>query len=132
MKDASKTILMELQKKGHRITKARTEVVSQLLASPSPLSVQALCKKVRVDEVSVYRTVSLLLAEGLLEEVPTKGNVTTYALFHGHHHHVVCTKCQKVAHIECEAKLTVPKKVTGFSKISTHELTFYGVCNACV
>ncbi len=132
MKDASNTILETLRGRGYRITKARTEVVKQLIASPTPLSIQGLFKKVTVDEVSVYRTIELLLAEGLLEEVPTKGTVPTYALFHGHHHHVVCTSCQKVAHVECgNAKIVVPKDVPGFSKLDTHELTFYGVCNAC-
>lgn len=131
MKNASEEVLAVLQKRGYRITNARTEVIALFAASSVPLSIQELYKRVRIDEVSVYRTVALLQKEKLLEEIKTKGGQARYALAHGHHHHVICRECNKVVHVACDTEPKIPKKVAGFVHIDSHELTFYGVCTLC-
>jgi Fe2+ or Zn2+ uptake regulation protein len=132
MKDATTYILKELSKRGYRITKARIEISNILARANKPLSIGALSLCVESDAVSVYRTMALLLKEKLIEVVPGNVGIERYALLHGHHHHVVCVRCDTVVHIEAHAEPVTPKKVPGFASIDEHELTFYGTCTACV
>lgn len=132
MKTASTEILKILTQRGYRVTQARTEVIEALLKHHAPLSIQSLRELVRVDETSVYRTIAMLQKEKLVEEITTQGGVARYALSHGHHHHVVCTTCKKVAHVACGRKPLIPHNVEGFAAIRSHELTFYGICMSCV
>lgn len=131
MKEASKEIINILKEKGYRVTKARTEVLRVLEEIHEPQTIQSLCTKVTVDEVSVYRTISMLLKEKLIEEVNTQGGMSRYELSHGHHHHVVCSNCEMMVHIACGHAPQVPNHVKGFAEITSHELTFYGLCSKC-
>lgn len=132
MKEVRKTILETLTKRGYRITKARTEVIDVFLKNIKPMTIQMLVSQVRSDETSVYRTVATLRKEHLIEEINIQGSVSKYALNHGHHHHVVCQKCDVVVHISCDHEPRIPTLVKGFATIHSHELTFYGLCTKCV
>lgn len=135
MKHASTEIIHKLQALGYRITKARTEVVTALLKAHTPKTIQELCKLVTVDEVSVYRSIAVLRQEGFIEEITIQahgGSVSRYALSHGHHHHIVCTSCQKVAHVACSTEEKAVRHHPGFKEITSHEVTYYGLCTACV
>jgi Fe2+ or Zn2+ uptake regulation protein len=131
MKTASNDIIAVLQERGYRVTQARTAVIEALSTTHAPQSIQVLCKRVNVNETSVYRTIAMLKAEALIEEITTHVGVTRYAITHGHHHHVVCITCEKVAHVACGQEPKAPVHVDGFSTISFHELTFYGLCTSC-
>ena len=131
MKEASDEILKTLQKRGYRVTQARTEVVEALTHSHEPVTIQLLSTKVLVDEVSVYRTIATLMKEKLVEEINMQGGVSRYALSHEHHHHVVCQNCEMVVHVACSQEPKIPQRVQGFSKIYSHEIIFYGLCNKC-
>lgn len=132
MKDATKEILNELGARGYRITKAREKVVETLLLQSQPISIQGLCASIiDIDEVSVYRTVALLVEEGFVEELALPGEAVRYALSEGHHHHAVCTACGFTDHIDCkggEEQTSVP---TTFKSIASHEVTLYGLCKKC-
>lgn len=124
-------ILDTLRARGHRITRARAEIVKILEREKSPLQLRQLAQKVAADETSAYRTVALLLAEGFVEVIQTKGAPARYALSLGHHHHVVCVDCGKIAHVPCTKGVVPPAQVEGFTEIRTHEVTFYGTCTVC-
>lgn len=132
MVNASKEALKELSKRGYRITKARERIIAVLADEHSPLSIQALTAKVSVDEASVYRTVKLLLDEGLVEEIPVMQGRPQYALAHGHHHHVVCTECGLIEHVPCQSVPELKPVPENFAAIKCHEVTYYGVCKNCV
>lgn len=126
------TILSTLRSRGYRITPARTTIVEMLAYTPTPLTIQEVSERVSVDEVTVYRTISLLLEESLLEEIPIVGGPTRYALAHDHHHHLVCTQCNYIEHLPCSTKsLPVPHSKQ-FARINSHEVTYYGICNTCL
>lgn len=132
MKDATAEILSELSQKGYRITKAREAVVGALHKQRQPVPVQALCMLVEdIDEVSVYRTVAMLVKEGFAEELSLPGEVTRYALSHGHHHHAVCTSCGWMEHIDCREENLKTAVPASFKSLESHEVTFYGLCKKC-
>lgn len=133
MKNASHELIENLKAKGFRITKPRILIIEAMEEASKPHTIREIAAKVAVDEASVYRTVALLEDEGVAEAIAMPDGTYAYVLHEGHHHHhLVCTSCGVVAHIECDDG--VPKvslKGTGFKKILDHEVTFYGLCNAC-
>lgn len=131
MKDASEKVLEELSSHGYRITNARRQVCEVLAADGSPLTIQELVEKVDIDEASVYRTIKILQKERLVEEVSIEGGKTHFELAAHHHHHAVCRDCGLIAHLPCSPEPQVPKKVSGFCSLDSHELTFYGLCVKC-
>jgi Fur family transcriptional regulator, ferric uptake regulator len=131
MINSSQEILNVLKNRGHKITEVRKAVVEVLATAKLPLSIQQIVPLVLGDEASVYRTISLLLTEHLIEELTLPGKATKYAISHGHHHHAVCLKCDLVVHLSCDSKISTPKKIPGFSRVDNHDVTFYGLCTKC-
>lgn len=131
MQHASKEILEELSKRGYRITSSRKEILDVLAKEHDPVSIQDLAAKVATDDASVYRTVRILCDEGFLEEMMLVGKEAKYALAEGHHHHIVCDECGKVAHIPCETASSFSHLPEGFSTILSHEVVLHGLCKKC-
>lgn len=131
MKEATKQTLDELSDRKYRITAARTEIVSALAAHTSPITIQTLVNQVCADEASVYRTIALLVEEGLAEQVEVQDAATHYALASGHHHHLVCTNCDRIFHIPCTHPPIPERARTGGFRVTHHEVTFYGACTTC-
>lgn len=131
MNHATEKILNALKNKGYRFTKARECVVDTLVKSNRPLSIQEIVASVKVDEVSVYRIIALLLSTSLIEELNLSGGPNKYAISHGHHHHVVCTNCNLIVHLDSDNEPHTPKNIPGFTKIDDHELTYFGLCTKC-
>lgn len=131
MKKASEKILETLKNRGYRVTGARREILCILQKTTAPLTIKEVATRANADEASVYRTISLLRQEGLLGEIAFGKKRPRFELTSHHHHHMVCESCGKVAHIEGDAEPQRPRRVPGFSSITGHELTYYGLCRKC-
>jgi len=131
MEKATHKVLEVLRERGYRITGARKEIVHALAQSKSPLTIQALAERVKADEASVYRTIDLLEKEGLTEQIEVQNDATHYALADEHHHHIVCTNCDRIFHVACSQPPHVPRAFQKRIYITHHEVTFYGVCTHC-
>lgn len=90
----------------------------------------------KVDIVTIYRTLMSFEKVGLIKRVDARKDSVYYELNEGHHHHIICTNCEKVeefADMEDEALIKkILKKVKGFSSISHHSFDLFGLCNSCV
>ncbi len=116
---------------GQRMTKARREIITVLETAKTPLSIQMIVGRVQANETSVYRTVPLLLAEGIIEEIGYPSGPKRYAIGE-HHHHIICRSCGYTAHIPCDPEEThVQFKHPQFKEITHHEVTYYGRCKRC-
>jgi len=134
MKHASQTSILDaLHARGYRITAPRRAIVEALLKAPSPFTIQDVVAQVTgADQVSVYRLCKVLQEEKIIETVPSVGEAL-YEFKSEHHHHVICEGCGVTAHVPCESVDTKKaQKAAAFSKITHHEVTLYGLCNACV
>lgn len=131
MEHASNAILEVLRERGHRVTKAREHIIDVLARQRQPQTTQELAQAVAADEASVYRTMQLLRGAGLLEEIHVAGERPKFSLAHGHHHHIVCNTCGRVAHIPCE-RITAPQTLPkDFATVHDHDVTFHGLCKKC-
>jgi Fur family ferric uptake transcriptional regulator len=133
-----------LARQGHRLTASRRAILEAISASDNPLTVEEIHTRVAqqpVNRVTVYRTIHLLVAAGLLRAVDTTRGGLRYELgeqFTGHHAHLVCQGCGRVEEL---AGCPIPDDALArFSRgvshgrqfrVVDHELRLLGLCRAC-
>ena len=133
------TLAHQLREHGHKLTQPRRAILRTLLATPRPLSPaeiqgrgQAYCTDLGL--VTVYRTLEIMEALGLVRPVHMADGCHGYALATpGHTHHVVCQRCQAVVEIVgCDLGdfLDRVAERTGYA-ITGHWLEITGLCANC-
>jgi Fur family ferric uptake transcriptional regulator len=126
----------KLAAKGYRMTKPRQEIFNVLCHAPqSVLEIMSNLqkKKLQIDKVTVYRTLTSFVKLGIVEETQFKDKISVYELAdQKHHHHVVCDTCGKIEDIELDENLLeeAAKKSSTF-QIKSHHLEFFGLCRKC-
>ncbi len=88
----------------------------------------------RVGRATVFRTLALLDAQGLVERVDLPSGEHAYvACARGHHHHAICVECGRIAdlpEIELGLDLAELERRSGF-EIEAHRVELFGRCSAC-
>lgn len=122
-----------------RSTRARRAVLRVLERERGrQLTAQELHRRARVIQPSiglatVYRTLSSLAEEGVVDVVSHDRESAYRLCSPGHHHHLICTGCGRVVEIEecdvgsLERALSRRYRFT----ISEHSITFRGLCERC-
>lgn len=136
------TILIELSKKGCRITPQRKIFLNILLDNQSTLlSAEELLKLSQQDSpdinaTTVYRNLDLLNSLGLLFSTHIDKSTTAYKLIcsNHHHHHLICIRCGKLEAIDfCPISLELSTMIKNKSfTLTDHNLELYGICKDCV
>ncbi|MEX2374790.1 MAG: Fur family transcriptional regulator [Dehalococcoidia bacterium] len=128
--------LRVLVDRGYRLTGPRKHVVLLLSQSERGLTAEAIYTQLpEVGRATVYRTMKLLVEEGVACKVNKPDGTTLYALddAHYHHHHVVCTSCGLTKEFRSpSAELmvrTLRDEVEG--DIVGHRIELYIVCAQC-
>ena len=113
---------------------------SALVAEPDRhLSAEEVAERVRkvlpgVNPSTVYRTLGLLVEEGLLLRTDLGGDRAFYEPSHEHpHHHLVCERCGTVAHIHDDVLGDLAERIElacGFL-LGAGELSLFGLCSDC-
>jgi len=128
-----------LRQNGHRLTRARRAILEALVESGGHVSADELVDLVReaapgVGRMTVYRTLDLLYELSLIRPVYQGTGAAHYVLMEdGHHHHLVCTGCQRVFEFDdCVAQEIGRSLSNRFNfRIEGHLLEFYGLCPDC-
>lgn len=132
-----------LKQKSLRETELRRTILSLFLNASKPLSVpqvQEMLVTLGVDanKTTLYRQVEIFLKADILKALQLEPEKTHYEMAEmAHHHHLVCTECEKIEHLEVpslESQIAVLSHETqinsGFTVMS-HTLEFYGLCKKC-
>ncbi|MDQ7025133.1 MAG: Fur family transcriptional regulator [Anaerolineae bacterium] len=129
-----------LRKAGYKLTNARITMLEVLQDLGGHItSADVLDAVAKVDETigraSVFRTLDLLTQLGIIRPtyIGTSQTPTYVMLPNGHHHHVICTHCNRVIEFEDCGLGELEKKLEtalGVS-ITGHLLEFYGLCQQC-
>jgi Fe2+ or Zn2+ uptake regulation protein len=138
----SEIILAAFEEMGLRHTRPRrllAERLAALAASATDFSTDELWHELkqldaRLGRATVYRTVEVLLKEGLVDRVEFPDGTHRYRVCGGrHHHHVTCTRCHRVIEVETclpgEAFAAIALK-TNFA-LEGHSLELFGRCADC-
>ena len=129
-----------LHSRGLRLTRQRQLIWDALTAeADSHLSAEDVVARVRadlpsVDESTVYRTLDVLVREGLVTRTDLGAGRAFYEPTREHlHHHVVCRGCGAVAHVHEEALGDLRARVARASgyRLADSELSFFGLCPEC-
>jgi Fur family ferric uptake transcriptional regulator len=139
MTDQAKELGNALQQRGYRLTAARQVILEVLVASGGHMSADDLAEKVRqqapgVGRMTVYRTLDLLNELGFIRPVYQGTGAAHYILLEeGHHHHLICSTCDRVIEFD-ECVLEEVERLVGgrFNfQVQGHLLEFYGRCQQC-
>jgi Fe2+ or Zn2+ uptake regulation protein len=85
------------------------------------------------DYSSVFRAVTGMEREGLIDRIDLGDGKAHYELRENHHEHVRCESCGRVAAVPgciLENAATAVESTTGF-RIASHQLLFTGLCPDC-
>jgi Fe2+ or Zn2+ uptake regulation protein len=138
----SEAILELFDALGLRITRPRRLIAEQLGAraeSGANFSVQDFWEDLQaldpqIGRATVYRTVDVLVEQGMLDRVPAEGGMHRYRVCgETHHHHVRCSRCQRVVEIEAclpPELFDAVASATDFA-IEGHSLELVGRCAPC-
>lgn len=87
-----------------------------------------------IGRATVFRSVDLLVREGVLDRVPLANGRHRYRVCGpAHHHHLTCTTCNRVVEIDAclsPELLSAVASSTEFA-IEGHSLELFGLCAVC-
>ncbi len=132
--------LRVLREKGYRITSTRKAVLETFVDEAKPISAEGLIKnlarkKLYPNKTTIYRELDTLRAGGFIKEVQLGLDRRVYEVTSlGHHHHLICTKCDCIEDIHMENDMiayerNIMKKKS--FKVFDHSLEFFGLCARC-
>lgn len=122
--------------KNIRLTHPRKAVCKALSTADRPLFLaEIIARCPDVDRSSIYRTLELFCAKGIISPIPT-GFKKRYELagpLHPHHHHFVCDDCHAISRIESP---TLEKLIHHLGEkhnltITRHTFELHGLCEKC-
>ena len=131
-------LVARLRASGVRITAPRRMVVAALADAGSHVTAEELHRRVRAEhpEVSVssvYRTMDLLAAHGIVDHVHLGHGPAEYHLTHEEHAHLVCNGCGAI--IELDPSLSAPFAARVADTLGFHvdlgHFALTGWCDAC-
>lgn len=135
---------VQLKEKGYKLTPQRRAVLIKIIdCEGMHLTVEELYDLVKkecpeIGLATVYRTMQLLEELGFIYKVDLSNDgCSRFELVHDcethQHHHLICTKCNKIIEVEEDLLETLETKIeTNYKfKIKNHSVKFYGICNDC-
>ncbi len=132
-------ILDRFRADGHRITKARENILKIFLASKVPLSAAELNSRlvtvnITVNKTTIYREIDFLKKQKIIRELQFGDGKKRFEWPDNHHHHLVCISCDSIECIELDGCLEAEeKKILKENNFKTinHSLEFQGLCAKC-
>src|SRR5438132_8238138 len=133
------SVATRIRARGRRGTRQRVVVAEALAAAKRALSAQELFERVRashptIGRATVYRALEAQVEDGMAGRFERSGHVSAYiACDAEHHHHLVCTSCQRVEDV---AEDTLAPMLASVGRrhdfqVDHAALDFYGLCAAC-
>lgn len=132
------SLVQRLRAAGYKITPPRLAVLQVIQRegehlNPNEILRQAQAIYPQTGRATVYRTLELLTALGIVRPIYVGEHGPTYIRAEGGHHHLVCSRCGRVVDFDqCVADGMEKELEARFGfRITSHLLEFYGVCTQC-
>jgi Fur family ferric uptake transcriptional regulator len=118
-----------------RSTRQRAAIQEALTRLGRPLLPQELLAEAQkavpnLSLATIYRSIKVLIADGVVDVVSLPGETDRYEIHKHHHHHFHCNTCQQVTDIyACPGDLG--RLMPSGYQLESHDLTLYGRCPSC-
>lgn len=126
-----------LREHGYRVTRPRVAILEDLLRRSEPVSIEELHGNLDAgicDLATVYRCLATFEKLHLVRRAYLGEGAALFEFNLGaeHHHHIVCTACQKVEMLDICVVDALERLVRdrGYQDVS-HMLEFFGICGDC-
>jgi Fur family peroxide stress response transcriptional regulator len=124
--------------KGLRITHQRTEIFKALLKHTNHPTTEDVFEQVRkhlktISLDTVYRTIATFEEYGLIRRVHHIDNATRFDVNISDHHHLVCSKCNKIEDFYWPDfdQMKLPKSISSWGQIDVKHVVINGLCLSC-
>jgi Fur family peroxide stress response transcriptional regulator len=127
---------MKYKELGLKLTPQRLSILAYLEGNKGHPTAEEIYKKVSrrfptMSFATVYNTLETLKRRGMVKEVMIEHGKKHFDPNIELHHHLICSKCKRIADIHADFDLAVPEKdIQGFKIIGSH-VEFYGICPQC-
>ena len=134
-RSASQGLVDRLRDQGFKITGPRVQVVERVAGRDDNFTAEEMAAALApIGRATVYRTLKLLLDQGLICRLVLGDGSVCYRVSHrAHHHHLVCLACgatEDVDLADVEAVLASVREATEYEVID-HRVEVYGLCPRC-
>ncbi|HSW45330.1 MAG TPA: transcriptional repressor [Phycisphaerae bacterium] len=130
-----------LRERGLKFTRERHTLLHEVLSNPDHFEAEQLLVNLRqsgkrVAKATIYRTLPLLVACGILRQVQFGDKLTHYEHTFGQtpHDHMICRRCRRVTEFDSKEVVQLRTALAarhGFRALS-HRLQIFGLCAECV
>ena len=128
-------LMAVLEDRGYRSTAPRQAIVQLLELKQAGFTAEEITEELpSVGRATVYRTIKLLLEEGVICKLALMDGAPKYSLSRNeHHHHTVCVKCGMVGEFRAATVERLLRAVGGdiAGEVIGHRVEFYINCNEC-
>ncbi|MCX7836118.1 MAG: transcriptional repressor [bacterium] len=131
----------DLKMVGLSATQVRIRILAMLRTATTPLTVEQLMHLlnsvgISIGRASLFRNLDTFVRVGLAERLSSNARASQYTACHyssDHHHHLICTKCNRVVEVDgCVSVDTLSEiEKNAKVKITGHSIIFYGLCARC-
>jgi len=128
-------LVRELRDQGFKITSPRQFVIESVAGREDNFTAEALAGELSpIGRATVYRTLKLLVDQGLVCRLVLGDGSVAYRVSHAaHHHHLVCVSCgatEDVALVDVEDVIGKVRDATDYDIVG-HRIEVYGICPDC-
>jgi len=123
---------------GLKVTHQRLEIYRALLMSHDHPSAELLHKRLvekmpTISMDTVYRAMATFEQHGLVSRIQTAGSLARFEAVTTPHHHLICSRCNRVADFLWSAfdNVELPAPVEKWGQIVSKNVVMYGICNNC-
>lgn len=137
---AGAELIRALDDAGHRTTQSRRAVAALIAGRDGAFETADLVadsrrRSLRVARATIFRTLEVLVSLGAVERLDLPNGEHSYVRCdsRGHHHHLVCTRCQRAVDLKglgMTPIITDVERRTGY-RIDRHRVELFGLCPAC-
>jgi Fur family peroxide stress response transcriptional regulator len=132
-------LLDQCRRRGMKITHQRMEIFRELASTGEHPDAESIYRQLRkrmptISRDTVYRTLSALVDQGLVQKVEPHSEGARYDANPDRHHHFICTVCGSISDFCSNAlnRLPIPKSVQAMGQIEVAQVQVRGICRACM
>jgi len=128
--------MMKYKELGLKLTPQRLSILAYLEGNKDHPTAEDIYKKVSkkfptMSLATVYNTLDMLKQKGKLAEITIDPDKRHFDPNLQKHHHLICSVCKRIADVELEFNLALPKEAMQDFQITGNHVEFYGICPEC-